>query len=253
MSLKRAFFRFYASLNDFLPEEQKQTAFSFAFRGRPAVKDSIEAIGVPHPEVDFIVVDGAPVDFTYQLQGEERVSVYPSFESITVDPEYSLQPDPPATYRFVLDTHLGRLAHYLRMLGFNTWHQHEDAGDAALARLAHEEDRLLLTRDVDLLQRSIVQRGYFVRAVEPEKQLAEVASRFSLGERAAPFTRCMSCNDPLQPAIAEDVRGRVPPQVAESFDRFTTCPSCDRVFWAGSHVDRMRRLINRTLAGDQLP
>lgn len=253
MPLKRAFFRFYASLNDFLPEERKQTLFSFAFRGQPAIKDSIEAIGVPHPEVDCILVDGAPVDFTYQLQPDDRVSVYPAFRSVAIDPAYSLQPDPPSTYRFVLDTHLGRLAHYLRMLGFDTWHRDDDPGDAALAHLAHEEERVLLTRDVDLLQRSIVRRGYFIRAIQPEKQLAEVVSRFSLGDQAAPFTRCMDCNEPLQPAVAGDVRGRVPPQVAESFDRFTTCPSCDRVFWAGSHVDRMRHLIDRTFADDQSP
>lgn len=245
--MKHASFRFYAGLNDFLPPPRQQNSFSYAFWGRPAVKDPIEAIGVPHPEVHLIIVNGEPVDFTYPLDDGDRVSVYPRFTSLPVDADQSVHPGPPETHRFILDTHLGRLARYLRMMGLDVVHSDEDPGDAALARRARDENRILLTRDAGLLRRGSIDRGYFVRATNPERQLAEVIHRFPVRDQLAPFSRCMACNTLLEAAVPAAVRDRVPPQVAEEYDRFKVCPSCEKVFWEGSHVQRMQRLIDRVL------
>ena len=245
--MKHASFRFYASLNDFLPPHRQQTSFSYAFWGRPAIKDPIEAIGVPHPEVHLVVVNGEPVGFGHPLGEGDRVSVYPHFAALPVDAEQTVHPEPPETHRFILDTHLGRLARYLRMMGLDVVYSDEDPGDKALARRARDEDRVLLTRDAGLLQRSVVERGRFVRATDPERQLAEVIHHFPVRDQLAPFSRCMACNSPLESAVPAEVRDRVPEKVVGEYDRFRICPSCDKVFWEGSHVERMRRLIDRVL------
>src|SRR3989338_9144205 len=116
--MSRAHFRFYEELNDFLPPERRKTTFTREFRNRASVKDMIEALGVPHTEVDLILVNGASVDFSYLVQDGDRISVYPMFESFDIRPLVHLRPRPLREPKFVLDTHLGKLAVYLRLLGF---------------------------------------------------------------------------------------------------------------------------------------
>ena len=145
-------FRFYAELNDFLPRHEKHIFFQHSFSGNPSIKDTIEAIGVPHTEVDLIIVNGVSVDFSYLLQDEDRVSVYPVFESIDITQALRVRPQPLREIRFVLDIHLGRLAGYLRMLGFDTLYRN-DYRDEELAYVSSQEERILLTRDRGLLKR----------------------------------------------------------------------------------------------------
>lgn len=244
--MPEAVFRFYGPLNDFLPRRRRQRALRHAFPARASVKDRIEALGVPHPEVALILVDGRPVGFDYLLQGGERVSVYPRFYSLE-PPGPPLRPPLPGPPTFVLDGHLGQLATYLRMLGFDAEY-HNHAEDAVLARSA-AGGRVLLTRDRGLLKRGEVVYGYYVRQTEPRLQLVEVVEHFDLAPQARPFTRCLTCNTPLQPATPQQVADRVPPAVLEEYDEFVRCPNCEGVFWAGSHYDRMRRLVDEALAG----
>src|SRR5690242_4538900 len=177
--MHRAYFRFYAELNDFLPPARRSVSFPHAFRGGPAVKDAIESLGVPHTEIDLILADGESVDFAWILRDGARVSVYPVFESLDIAPLTRVRPSPLREVRFVLDVHLGRLARYLRMLGFDArWRN--DAGDEELARTAAAEHRIILTRDAGLLKRRIVTHGYRVREADPRRQLAEVVRRLDL-------------------------------------------------------------------------
>lgn len=245
---KHAGFRFYGSLNDFLPAGHRQSTVRYAFWGRPAIKAAIEAQGVPHPEVDLILVDGTPVSFQAALAPGERVSVYPWIQCVD-RPDDALLPPLPSPLRFVCDAHLGRLARYLRMLGFDTRYASHQA-DANLARLSDVEHRLLLTRDVELLKRGRVELGYFVRSEAPKRQLAELAERFDLGanERDA-FSRCLDCNVPLDPAEPDVVADEVPPHARRVNDVFRRCPACETVYWNGTHVKRMRRLMQRVLNG----
>ena len=184
----QARFRFYAELNDFLPPERRMVPFDFEFRGNQTVKHLIESLGVPHTEVDLVLVNGRSVDFTEVVRDGDFVSVYPVFEGFDITPVSQVRPKPLRHTRFVLDGHLGRLAHYLRMLGFDTLYRN-DYHDEQLARISAEEHRILLTRDRGLLMRSAVTHGYCVREAAPRQQLAEVVQRFDLARSIAPFTR----------------------------------------------------------------
>src|SRR5512139_2321615 len=243
--MPRAVFRFYQELNDFLPPTQRQVAFEHDWRGAPSIKHLIESLGVPHTEVDLILVNDRSVDWAYQPQADDRVAVYPVFESLDITPLIRLRPQPLREVRFVLDGHLGRLAAYLRMLGFDTWYQNY-ADDAVLAQISKEERRILLTRDQGLLKRSAVTHGYWVRATAPREQLREVLARFDLQRLAQPFTRCLSCNGRLQSVTRDEVTSEVPENAARFYAEFWRCAACGKVYWQGSHYQRMRRLIEET-------
>jgi uncharacterized protein with PIN domain/sulfur carrier protein ThiS len=241
--MSRADFRFYAQLNDFLPLDRRQATFTHEFEGNPSVKDTIEALGIPHPEVDVIVVNGAMVDFSYQMRNGDRVSVYPLFMRIAVSDFGGLVQWPHTEeICFVLDIHLGRLAAYLRMLGYDSLYRN-DYDDETLARISSTEQRVLLTRDVGLLKRSIVTYGYYVRSTRPRRQLAEVVKRFRLLDTITPFHRCLDCNGLLDPVRKEEILNRLPPRTQQYFEEFHICQDCDKIYWKGSHYDHMERLI----------
>ena len=248
--MNQAHFRFYAELNDFLPVERRMVSFAYSFRISPSVKDAIEALGVPHTEVDLILVNGISVDFAYRLLGDDRVSVYPVFESLDIAPLLRVRPRPLRRTRFVLDTHLGRLAAYLRMLGFDTLYRN-DYEDEELARISSEEERILLTRDRGLLKRQAVSRGYCVRSTAVRQQLVEVVRRFDLFGSATPFHRCMRCNGTLRPVRKEEIIDRLPPQTRESYSEFRVCTGCGRIYWKGSHYERMQRTVRAVLGARQ--
>src|SRR5215207_6869794 len=168
--------RFYAELNDFLPARRRQVWIEHALDESHSVKHVVETLGVPHPEIDLILVNGESVDFTYRVQDGDRISVYPVFESFDISPLVRVRPRPLRETRFVLDVHLGTLAGYLRMLGFDTLYRN-DADDPELAETSQRESRILLTRDRGLLMRSTVSHGYLLRETDPQKQLAEVVRR----------------------------------------------------------------------------
>jgi uncharacterized protein with PIN domain len=245
--MKRATFRCYAELADFLPPARRGVAFEHAFEGSPAVKDLLEALGVPHTEVDLLLAGGAPVGFDWRVEDGARVAVYPVFESFDVAGVSRVRAEPLRETRFLLDGHLGRLARYLRMAGLDVaWER--DAADAALARVAPAERRILLTRDRGLLKRRAVTHGYVVRATDARAQLAEVIRRFDLARRLAPFSRCLRCNAPLAEVDAAEVAAEVPPRVRERAGAYRRCPGCRRIYWAGTHHRAMERLLAEALA-----
>jgi uncharacterized protein with PIN domain/sulfur carrier protein ThiS len=245
--MKRAYIRFYAALNDFLTPERRAQTTPCSFYVSGSVKDLIESLGVPHTEIELILVNGNPVDFAYRVQDGDRISVYPPFRSLDISPLNPLRPETLAEFRFVADTHLGRLAAYLRMLGFDTWYQ-RDAADEDLAAISAREQRIVLTRDRGLLKRNIVTRGYFVQATDPARQVVEVLQRFDLVPRTRPFRRCIHCNAILQPASKEEVIDRLLPETRQYYDEFFLCPRCRRIYWKGSHYRRMQRFIENVIA-----
>jgi uncharacterized protein len=245
--LGQVLFRFYAELNDFLPPAKRGVAFLHKLDAPAAVKDLIEAIGVPHTEVDLILANGESVGFDYRVQDGDRISVYPVFETLDITPILRVRPEPLRRIRFVLDTHLGRLAAYLRLLGFDTLYRN-DYLDEQLAHLSQAERRILLTRDRGLLKRSQVTHGYCVRATNPQQQLAEVVHRFDLAGAARPFTRCLRCNGLLHPIPAVAAGHGLPSVTGEHHEKYSQCESCERVYWPGSHYRRMQRLLDGILA-----
>ena len=238
----RATFRFYAELNDFLPAERRAQDVVHEFVVPGSLKDAIESFGVPHTEVDVVLVNGEPCGFDRVLADGDRVSVYPVFESFDVSSLVRVRPAPLRETRFLLDAHLGRLARYLRMLGFDSAYD-RGADDAALARRSAAERRILLTRDRGLLKRRDVTHGYSVRETDPRRQLREVVERFDLRGNLRPFTRCLRCNGPLRAAPKDEVAALLPPRVRELHNEFLRCDACGGTYWSGSHHSRMLGLI----------
>jgi uncharacterized protein with PIN domain len=239
--VKRITIRVYGPLNDFIARARRHVAWTHAFEGGASVKDVIEGAGVPHPEIDLIVVNGASVPFEYAVQDGDRIAVYPRFEAIDVGAITRVRAAPPAALRFVLDVHLGTLARYLRLAGLDTAYG-RDTSDDELAATAAREGRVLLTRDHGLLKRSIVVRGYFVRATTPYDQFVEVLDRFG-PLPLVPFSRCLSCNVELREVPKSAVDARLPPEVRGAFDEFHACEACGRVYWRGSHWTRLSQML----------
>lgn len=240
-----ACFRFYAELNDFLAPPLRQRTFSHVCARDASVKHMIEAFGVPHTEVDLILVDGKAVDFSHRLHDGERVSVYPCFSGLAIVPPLPLRPRGGAC-RFIADAHLGQLAKNLRMLGFDVLYRN-DYSDAELARIAAAEDRIVLTRDRDLLIRKEIVRGCYLHALERDEQLLEVIRRFQLAPAVRALSRCLSCNGVLRVAEKSAVAHRVPHHSRLAYERFYECDCCAQIYWEGSHVARMRLRVERML------
>ncbi len=238
--------RFHAQLNDFLPEVRRNAPIELPLKRRASVKDVIEAQGVPHPEVGLILANGTSVDFSYIVRDGDQISVYPSFTRMHMD---GIAPQDTPEPRFVLDSHLGRLAGHLRMLGFDTLYRN-DYEDRTLACISADEGRILLTRDRGLLKRSIVTQGYYVRGTDHERQVAEVVARFDLRGQIRPFLRCLRCNGLLVPASKEEILDRLEPLTREHFHEFRICSGCDWIYWKGSHHKRMEVLIGRLFQGE---
>jgi uncharacterized protein len=238
----RATFRFYAELNDHLTPGQRFQAVEKEFFVPASVKDMIESFGVPHTEVELVLINGESSDFACLVRNADRVAVYPVFESLDITPELRIRRQALRETRFVLDVHLGRLAAYLRMLGFDAAY-HNRASDEELVRISSEDKRILLTRDRGVLKHSAVTHGYWLRETESRRQAAEVVRRFDLARSLRPFTRCMACNQVLHLAAKPDVHHRVPARIAACHQEFRECPGCRRVYWQGSHYQRMQRWI----------
>ena len=244
---KSAEFRFYEELNDFLPPERMKTPFPYSFEGKPSIKDAIEALGVPHPEVELILVNGASVGFDYHLLDGDRVSVYPVFESLDISPLVVLREKPLRRTAFVLDVHLGKLARLLRLLGFDSLYRN-DYGDAEIVEISVGQKRITLTRDRSLLRNGAVTHGYWIRSADPEAQAVEVLRRFDLSAQVKPFSRCTACNGAILPREKSVVADRLPPRTARYFDEFYQCRGCARIYWKGSHYERMSAALERVLA-----
>jgi hypothetical protein len=247
-SINCASFTFDGALNFFLPRAQQYQRIEHVFEWRASIKDMIESLGVPHPEIDLIVVNGAAVDFSYIVESGDEIHAYPPQHSATVA-ALPLRPPYPGRPAFILDQHLGRLAAYLRMLGFDTLYRN-DYHDEELARVSHEEQRILLTRDIGLLKRSLVVYGCYVRETNRQRQLAEIMQRYHLKDVMQPFRHCMKCNGLLAGVAKETVVDLLPGSTARCYDEFHRCPSCDQVYWKGPHYRRMQALIDQVISGD---
>jgi uncharacterized protein with PIN domain len=241
-----AWFRFYAELNEFLPSDKRGKLFEYSFKGNPSVKDAIEAFGIPHVEVDLILVNRLSVNFSNKLRDGDLVSVYPVFESFDITPLIHLREKPLRYTRFVLDVHLGKLAKYLRLCGFDTFYR-TDLNDREIINISLSEKRIILTHDIGLLKNNLVTHGYWIRSQFLDKQLKEVLQRFDLVNQILPFTRCMECNGLLTEVPKAVIYDRLLPLTRELFDNFRTCPGCNRIYWEGSHYENMRKYIDNVI------
>ncbi|HEB97293.1 MAG TPA: twitching motility protein PilT, partial [Sedimenticola thiotaurini] len=191
--------RFYEELNDFLPPQRRKREIRLEFEPPAPARHLIETLGVPHTEVEVLLRNGESVGLETPVRDGDRLAVYPLFESLDVTPLLRIRPRPLRRPRFLADAHLGRLAGYLRMLGFDTRLAEEGEDDRELVQRALEEGRILLTRDRALLMRREVTHGCFIHPQAPRQQLAYLIRRLDLCRLIAPFTRCIRCNGVLEP------------------------------------------------------
>lgn len=213
---------------------------------RTSIKDAIEACGVPHTEVDLILVNGQAVNFATILMQDIGVDVYPPTElRSTLFPEDRLQVL--RIEKFVADGHLGKLVRDLRLLGIDVAYD-PLVEDRQLLRTATDEDRALLTRDRRLLMHAILRRGYYLRSQDPLEQTLEVLRRFDLSNTLAPFSRCLRCNAPLEPVDKSQVVDRLEPLTKIYYEKFRRCPGCDQVYWSGSHFDKLHSRVETVRA-----
>lgn len=237
--MNQAWLRFYEELNDFLPAARKKQLFSQSFKGNPSVKDMIESIGVPHVEVDMILVNGESVGFGYKISNGDHISVYPVFENLDISEVQHLREEPLRDIKFIADVHLGRLAKYLRMAGFDTLYD-RNYDDDEIIDISLSDKRIILTRDKILLRNHKITHGYWVRSVYPRCQMSEIVKRFDLRKMMKPFTRCMECNNIITEVSKETISDRLPDKTKKYFDVFKICPGCGRIYWEGSHYDKMK-------------
>jgi uncharacterized protein len=236
--------RAYAELNEFLVPESRGVTVRRPFRSHQTVKDVLEAMGIPHTEVDLILVNGSPQGFSYRPSVGDRIAAYPTFEALDIGSTARLRPVPLRDTRFVVDVNLGRLARLLRVLGFDVWWS-SDADDATLADVSLDEQRILLTRDRGLLKRRAITHGLFVHSQHPEEQTLEVIRRLDLGQRLAPLTRCLHCNGKLAAVSKDEVIDQLEPLTRQYYKEFSRCAECGRIYWAGSHHARLLSLVER--------
>ena len=203
------------------------------------MKNAIEALGVPHTEIGRITVNAAAATLDRFVREGDVVEVFPWSEGDAMHAVVALH--------FVADAHLGALARFLRMLGFDTLHENAIT-DAAIRRLAHEQRRIVLTRDRELLKCREISFGCFVRAIKPEPQLREIVARFGLAAHVKPFTLCLRCNLALAEVDKAQVLAQLPETVARCHERFYRCGGCERIYWPGSHYARMNAALARILA-----
>lgn len=238
--------RFYEELNDFIKTEIQKKDITFQLSGSPTVKDVIESFGVPHTEVDLILVDGESVNFNYHLKPGNHISVFPKFESLDIQSVSQIRAEPLREVKFLLDVHLGKLAKFLRLSGFDTTYKTQQ-DDKKIIQLAKQEKRIILTRDIGILKHSEVTHGYFVRADNPKKQLPEIIQRFDLKDMIKPFTRCLECNGLLKQADKNEIREQLEPSTEKYYNKFYVCESCKKIYWKGSHYKDMIEFINETI------
>lgn len=234
--------RAYAELNDFLAAGSRGATVRRPFRSHQTVKDVLEAMGIPHTEIDLILVNGSPQGFGYRPSVGDRIAAYPMFEALDVGPTAGLRPVPLRDPRFVVDVNLGRLARLLRLLGFDVWWSN-DAEDETLADISREQQRILLTRDRGLLKRRAITHGLFVHSDDPEDQALEVIRRLDLRQRLAPLTRCVRCNGTLTRVSKAEVVDELEPLTRRYYEDFSRCTGCSRIYWPGSHYAKLVGLV----------
>jgi hypothetical protein len=239
--------RFYARLNRFLPPEKRQKSLYYPLNGPLTAKHMVEAGGIPHTEVNALIANGCPVTFDYILQPGDRLAVYPEFTSLDTADLPQLRPPLPQPPRFVADVHLGRLATYLRLLGFDTLYP-DDFDDEILAQISHDEERVLLTRDRRLLMRKIVVYGCCLHSHNSYEQLQTVLRHYDLFDLIDPWQRCLRCNGRLNPVPKEAILDRLEAKTKRYFDDFRLCEECQHIYWKGSHYAALQEFIKRIRA-----
>ncbi len=238
-----AVFRFYAELNDFLKPQFRYRAFEHRFSTSQSVKDIIESLGVPHTEVDLVLINSRVSSLSDKLNDGDKVSVYPVFETLDIG---MLKKDTQAlrNLKFIADVHLGKLTRKLRLLGFDVLYSNT-YNDREIVEIATRENRVVLTRDKGILKFGKLQKGYYIRSDNPEEQVKEVLGRFDLYRSIKPLSRCPLCNSNIVPIEKENILKRLKPKVKRFHNEFYICKTCNQIYWKGTHYEKILTWIQK--------
>lgn len=238
----------HGNLADLLSRKfRKDGVISFDLQRKTSVKDLIESVGIPHPEIDQIIVENKEVDFNYIVAQGVKIDVYPISSKTDFFKPTILRPTPLESYRFVVDVNVAKLTPKLRQLGFDTLYQN-NFNDEELALVSGNQQRVLLTRDCNLLKRKVVDFGHLVRAGCPDEQIVEVIELFNLKKNIRPYSRCLTCNGDLLPVSKEEILHLLQPLTRKYYNHFCQCLNCQKLYWAGSHREKMDHSMVRILS-----
>lgn len=240
-------FRFYEELNDFLPAQRRKRDFQVGFKGRESVKDMIEALGVPHTEVDLILVNGKSVDFRCIIQDKDRISVYPTFESLDIRDVTRLREIPLRKTRFIADINIRDIVKYMRALGLDVYYD-SSLSPREIIRISKRKNRTILTKSRKLLKFRDVTHGIFIRPGTTVEQIKGIIDCLSLSELIDPFSRCLQCNKPLVGVSKDSILDRIPPKTREFCDEYSYCEACDKIYWKGTHYTRIKKVVDEILS-----
>jgi len=190
--MPKGMFRFYEELNDFLPKHKRKTTFEAEFKGKRSIKDMIEALGVPHTEIDLILVNGKSVDFNYILQNEDRVSLYPVFESLNIKDVTLLRKTPLRRNKFIADINLGDIVKYMRPLGFDIYYD-PLLSTRKIIEISKRENRIILTKSRKLLKFKDVTHGIYILPGTTKEQIRQIIDYLDIkGENSSTSARAIS-------------------------------------------------------------
>ncbi|MGD8771358.1 MAG: Mut7-C RNAse domain-containing protein, partial [Desulfobacterales bacterium] len=235
-------FRFYEELNVFLPKHRRKTDFEAPFIGKRSIKDMIEAFGVPHTEIDLILVNGNSVDFNYILRDGDQVSVYPVFESLDITDVTRLRKIPLRRNTFIADINLGNIVKYMRVLGFSCFYN-PLLTPREIIEISNAENRIILTRSKNLLKFKEVTHGIFLRPGSTPEQIRQIIDCLDIKDSIKPFSRCLICNTRLKSVSKEKILNKIPPKTKAFCDEYVQCPSCDKIYWKGTHFKNMEKVV----------
>ncbi len=244
--MKEAYIRFYAELNNFLKEKNRYKNIKYKFNNKTTVKHAIDDYNVPQTEIDLILSNSKSVSLNYRIKNNDRISIYPVFESFDIKKSSRIRTNSLRTVKFIADVHLKKLAKYLRFLGFNTLYLNSFS-DKDIVKISNKENRIILTCDIELLNRRKVNHGYLVKSRNKYKQIEEVIHRFQLKNSFNIFSRCLECNSKLIKVSKNIIKDEVDEYIYLNFEIFKKCENCNKIYWKGSHFENMISTIKNII------
>lgn len=239
--------RFYGSLNDFLPKKLRHKTIRYQFKGKPNIKDAIEAIGIPHPEVQLILQEQTPIAFDSSLKPNSQISVFPFFYNLDVQSIKLINIKPYKSLHFILDVHLGKLAKFLRFAGFDSL-IFPNMDDNEIADIGARDERIVLTRDIGLLKHKKIKYGYWLRSQIPEEQFKEVSLQFKIEKSALnPWLRCSICNGKIISVEKKLISKNLELRTRKYYKEFYQCKNCGQIYWQGSHFKKMQDWLTEAM------
>lgn len=239
-------FRFYEELNNYLPEELRKVWFDYHTEKNSTMAEVIKSIGVPLEEIDLILVNQQAKKSSYTLQNNDRISVYPIFETFDLTRSGHLHDKPLRNPTFICDVHLGKLCKLLRMLGFDTLYSNNYT-ESKIVSLAKKENRIILSKSRSLVKSPSVTHAFGIRSADPLEQIRDITEKLQLANNLHPLTRCLKCNNLIEAVEKEKIAKKLEKRTNRYYNEFFICPSCNQIYWKGSHYENMLKYIDQKI------